>query len=122
LIRQPGPRQIAHSGAAFGDQFDISLAGGFLISAFVIAGWDGTMYVNEEVTHRRTNPGRAAMWAAGMLVILYTLVQVGLHGVVSRAQLQAHSASVLVYATRAVLPSSRRMAIWLSRAPSSISV
>src|SRR6266567_3995839 len=76
------------------------LANGFLISAFVIAGWDGTMYVNEEVTHRRTNPGRAAMWAAGMLVILYTLVQVGLQGVVSRAQLQAHSATVLVYTTQ----------------------
>jgi len=43
-----------------------SLADGFLVSAFVIAGWDGTMYVNEEVKHRRTNPGRAAMWAAGL--------------------------------------------------------
>src|SRR5258708_13941048 len=74
-----------------------SLANGVLISAFVIAGWDGTMYVNEEVKHRRTNPGRAAMWAAGLLAVLSTLVQVGLQGVVSPAQLQAHSASVLVY-------------------------
>ena len=78
-----------------------SIADAFLISAFVIAGWDGTMYVNEEVKHRRTNPGRAAMWAAGLLALLYTLVQVGLQGVVSRAELQAHSASVLVYATQA---------------------
>jgi amino acid transporter len=78
-----------------------SLAGGFLISAFVIAGWDGTMYVNEEVRHRRTNPGRAAMWAAGLLAVLYTLVQVGLQGTVSPARLQAHSASVLVFTTQA---------------------
>jgi amino acid transporter len=77
-----------------------SLADGFLISAFVIAGWDGTMYVNEEVKHRRTNPGRAAMWAAGLLAVLYTIVQVGLQGVVSPARLQAHSASVLVYTTQ----------------------
>lgn len=76
-----------------------SLADGFLISAFVIAGWDGTMYVNEEVRHRRVNPGRAAMWAAGLLAVLYTLVQVGLQGVVSPARLQAHSAAVLVFAT-----------------------
>ena len=74
-----------------------SIADGFLISAFVIAGWCGTMYVNEEVKHRRTYPGRAAMWAAGLLALLYTLVQVGQQGVVSRAELQAHSASVLVY-------------------------
>jgi amino acid transporter len=78
-----------------------SLADGFLISAFVIAGWDGTMYVNEEVKHRRTNPGRAVMWAAGLLAVLYTLVQVGLQGVVSPAKLQAHSTSVLVYTTQA---------------------
>jgi len=58
------------------------------------------MYVNEEVTHRRTNPGRAAMWAAGLLAVLYTLVQVGLQGVVTPARLQAHSASVLVYTTQ----------------------
>src|SRR5258708_3517101 len=74
-----------------------SLADAFLISAFVIAGWDGTMYVNEEVKHRRTNPGRAAMWAAGLLVVLYTLVQVGLQGVVSPARLRAHAAEVLVF-------------------------
>ncbi len=73
------------------------LADGFLISAFVIAGWDGTMYVNEEVKHRRTNPGRAAMWAAALLAVLYTIVQVGLQGVVTPAKLQAHSAAVLVY-------------------------
>jgi amino acid transporter len=77
-----------------------SLADGFLISAFVIAGWDGTMYVNEEVKHRRIAPGRAAMWAAGLLAVLYILVQVGLQGVVSPAALQANSASVLVYAVR----------------------
>jgi amino acid transporter len=78
-----------------------SLADGFLISAFVIAGWDGAMYVNEEVRHRRANPGRAAMWAAGLLAVLYTIVQVGLQGVVPPGRLQAHSASVLVYTTQA---------------------
>ena len=55
------------------------------------------MYVNEEVRHRRVNPGRAAMWAAGLLAVLYTLIQVGLQGTVSPARLQAHSSSVLVY-------------------------
>jgi amino acid transporter len=74
-----------------------SLSAGFLISAFVIAGWDGTLYVNEEVRHRRINPGRAAMWAAGLLAVLYTLIQVGLQGTVSPARLQANSSSVLVY-------------------------
>jgi amino acid transporter len=64
---------------------------------FVYGGWDGTLYVNEEVRHRRTNPGRAAIMAVGLLAIIYTLAQVGLQGVVSPAKLQAHSASALVY-------------------------
>ncbi len=74
-----------------------SITGAFLISAFVIAGWDGTMYVNEEVRHRRIAPGRAAVLAAGLLAVLYTLIQVGLQGVVSPSRLRAHSTSVLVY-------------------------
>ena len=70
---------------------------GFLIAVFIYGGWDGTLYVNEEVKHRRTNPGRAAILAVALLAIIYTLAQVGLQGVVSPAKLQAHSATALVY-------------------------
>ena len=58
-----------------------SLAAGFLIAMFSYTGWDGTIYVNEEVKHRRTNPGKAAMMAVAFLAIIYTLSQVGLQGV-----------------------------------------
>ena len=46
---------------------------GFLVAVFVYGGWDGTLYVNEEVKHRRVNPGRAAILAVGLLAIIYTL-------------------------------------------------
>jgi len=75
---------------------------GFLIAVFVYGGWDGTLYVNEEVKHRQTNPGRAAIIAVGLLAVLYTLAQVGLQGVVSPAKLQANSASALVYVAQAL--------------------
>src|SRR5215468_585900 len=77
---------------------------GFLIAVFVYGGWDGTLYVNEEVKHRRTNPGRAAIMAVGLLAIIYTLAQVGLQGVVSPARLQsaANSGSALVYVANAL--------------------
>jgi amino acid transporter len=74
-----------------------SAVAGFLIAVFVYGGWDGTLYVNEEVKHRRTNPGRAAILAVALLALIYTLAQVGLQGVVSPAKLQAHSATALVY-------------------------
>jgi amino acid transporter len=73
------------------------IAGGFLLVIFVYGGWDGTLYVNEEVEHRRVYPGRAAVIAVAVLAVIYTLVQVGLQGVVSPAKLQANGGSALVY-------------------------
>jgi amino acid transporter len=79
-----------------------SLAAGLLIAVFMIAGWDATVYVNEEVKHRRQNPGRAAVIAVGLLIVIYTFSQIGLQGVVSPTRLQAHSSSVLVYIAQAL--------------------
>jgi amino acid transporter len=73
------------------------LVGGFLIAIFAYSGWDGTVYVNEEVKHRRVNPGRAAIFAVLGLIIIYTLSQVGLQGVTSMKNLQANSDNALVY-------------------------
>ena len=69
---------------------------------FVYGGWDGTLYVNEEVKHRRVNPGRAAIIAVALLAIIYTLAQVGFQGVVSPGKLQANSANALVYVAQAL--------------------
>jgi amino acid transporter len=74
-----------------------SLVGGFLITVFMFSGWDGTLYVNEEVKHRRENPGRAAMMAVGIAAVLFILAQVGLQGVASYNKLNNNSTSVLVY-------------------------
>jgi len=71
--------------------------GGFLIAVFAFSGWDGTVYVNEEVKHRRINPGRAAVFAVALLAVIYTLAQVGLQGVTSAKNLQANSDDALVY-------------------------
>jgi amino acid transporter len=77
-----------------------SLAAGLLIAVFMYSGWDATIYVNEEVRHRRVNPGRAAVFATAILVVLYILPQVGLQGVASPAKLQANSSSALIYVTQ----------------------
>jgi amino acid transporter len=79
-----------------------SALAGFLIAVFVYGGWDGTLYVNEEVKHRRVNPGRAAIIAVALLAVIYTLAQVGLQGVVSPKLLQAHQADALVYVAQAL--------------------
>jgi amino acid transporter len=70
-----------------------SAVAGFLVAVFVYGGWDGTLYVNEEVKHRRVNPGRAAILAVALLAVIYTLAQVGFQGVISPAKLQAAAAN-----------------------------
>src|SRR5271165_2014523 len=79
-----------------------SLSAGFLIAVFMYTGWDATVYVNEEVKHRRHNPGRAAVIAVALLAIIYTVSEMGLAGVVSPARLQANSSSALVYVAQAL--------------------
>jgi amino acid transporter len=70
-----------------------SAVAGFLTAVFVYGGWDGTLYVNEEVRHRRVNPGRAAIIAVALLGIIYTLAQVGMQGVLSPGKLSASASA-----------------------------
>jgi amino acid transporter len=79
-----------------------SIVGGFVIAVFAFSGWDGTVYVNEEVTHRRKNPGRAAVIAVVLLTVIYAIAQFGLQGVVSPGKLSANSSDVLVYVAQAL--------------------
>jgi amino acid transporter len=79
-----------------------SLAATLLIAVYDYSLWDGTLYINEEVTHRRVDPGRAAVIAVALLAVLYTLAQAGLQGAVSPARLQANAPAALVYVATAL--------------------
>jgi amino acid transporter len=79
-----------------------SAASGFLIAVFMFTGWDGTLYVNEEVTNRHRNPGRAAIAAVIILGVIYTLCTAGLQGTVPAKALQDNAASALVYTAQAI--------------------
>jgi amino acid transporter len=78
-----------------------NLAAGLLISVFIYSGWEGTLYVNEEVKHRRVNPGKAAVIAVALLTVIFCLIYLGLSGLVSPDKLQANSTSALVYVIQA---------------------
>lgn len=100
VVLRHHPGTVALSGGWFkfgGINGRGGVIGGFLFAVFAFTGWDATVYVNEEVKHRRKNPGRAAMIAVACLAVLYTVSIVGLQGAVSPAKLQANSASALVF-------------------------
>jgi amino acid transporter len=103
LMHQPGTLPISKGWLSLhGIGGHGSAVAGLLIAVYVYSAWDGTIYVNEEVKHRRVNPGRAALWAVALLTVLYTLAQAGLQGVVAPGKLQAHASSALVYVAQAL--------------------
>jgi amino acid transporter len=79
-----------------------SLVAAFLIVVFMFTGWDATVYVNEEVRHRRVNPGKAAVLAVALVAVIFIVGSIGLAGVVSPARLQNNAASALVYIASAL--------------------
>jgi amino acid transporter len=79
-----------------------SLVAGFLIAVFMYTGWDATVYVNEEVKHRRSNPGKAAVLAVSLVTVIFIVGSTGLAGVVSPDRLQNNAASALVYIASAL--------------------
>jgi amino acid transporter len=97
-----------------------SLLGGLLIAVFIFSGWEGSLYVNEEVKRRYTNPGRAAILGVALLTIIYAITVMGLQGVVSPARLQAHSTAALTYVAQALGGSSLAKVMALSLALSVI--
>jgi amino acid transporter len=80
------------------------LSAGLLAAVFIYSGWEGTLYVSEEVKHRRVNPGRAAIAAVVILTALYVLVITGLQGVVPPpAALQAHATGTSIVLTARII-------------------
>jgi amino acid transporter len=103
LMHQPGTFPVSKGWLSLsGMSGHGSPVAGLLISVYVYSAWDGTIYVNEEVKHRRVSPGRAALAAVALLTVIYTLAQAGLQGVVSPARLHAHASSALVYVAQAL--------------------
>ena len=82
-----------------------SLAGAMLIAIFLFTGWDATIYINEETTKKRTNPGRAAIISVAILGPVFTWLFVSFQGVVPADQLQAHATDALPYIAQTLVGS-----------------
>ncbi len=80
-----------------------SLAGAMLVAIFLFTGWDATIYINEETTRPRTNPGRAAITSVVILGPVFAWLFVSLQGVVPAGQLQAHAADALPFIAQSLV-------------------
>ena len=65
---------------------------------FLIAGWDASLYVNEETENRSVNPGKAVMISVVVLGLFYAVMTIAFQGVASVTQINAHAAEGLSFA------------------------
>ena len=77
-----------------------SLVGGLLIAVFLIAGWDASLYVNEETKRPSVNPGRAVMLSVVGLGVLYAIMMVAFQGVASEHVMNNNTAAGLSFAAQ----------------------
>jgi amino acid transporter len=82
-----------------------SLAGAMLIAIFLFTGWDASIYINEETTRRRVNPGKAAIISVALLGPVFAWLFVSFQGVVPLGQLQAHATDALPYIAQVLVGS-----------------
>jgi amino acid transporter len=89
------PTGIAGQGAGGGAG---SLSAGLLVSVFWLAGWECSIYLNEETEQPEKKPGQAAVIGVILLTFFYMLLIFSFQGTVPRGQLRAHSENVVSYA------------------------
>ncbi len=75
-----------------------SLVGGLLIAVFLIAGWDASLYVNEETKRPTVNPGRAVMLSVIGLGVVYVIMIIAFQGVASEHVMSNNTAAGLSFA------------------------
>jgi len=73
------------------------LVNGILVAVYLFSGWDSAVYVNEETTDRKRNPGRAAITSVLMLGIMYSFLTFAYQGAVHSKELANNGSNALAY-------------------------
>jgi amino acid transporter len=74
------------------------LVGTLLLAVFLIAGWDASLYVNEETENADVTPGRAVIISVVFLGLFYMLMMFAFQAVAPVSEINAHAAQGLSFA------------------------
>jgi amino acid transporter len=92
------PHNAVHPSFSWINPFDIKstgdLADGIILAVFIYWGWDSTVTVNEETEDATQTPGRAALWATVILVLLYVVDSIAAQAYHGAGFLSNHSDDV----------------------------
>ena len=75
-----------------------AISAGILVSVFWLAGWECSIYLNEETEQPEKKPGQAAVLGVIILTVFYMFLIFAFQGTVPRGQLKGHSENIVSYA------------------------
>jgi len=74
-----------------------SLVASALVAVYLFAGWDASIYLNEETERPERNPGKAVIMAVLILGAFYSLMVLSFQGAAPASEIGAHSDAALGY-------------------------
>jgi amino acid transporter len=80
------------------------LADGFVIGVSLFGGWEAAVYLAEEGTDTRRNPGRAGIIAVVFATIWYLLLIMAIQAIAPMKDLESHSANIIAYSAGVIWP------------------
>ncbi|MCW2937709.1 MAG: hypothetical protein JWN00_694 [Actinomycetia bacterium] len=77
---------------------------GAVIAVFMYGGWEGSVYLAEEGTDTKRNPGRAGIISVVFCIIWYLLLTMAIQAVAPQKVLLAHAGNIISYSAGVIWP------------------
>lgn len=80
------------------------LTGGIVVAVFMYGGWEASVYLAEEGTDTRKNPGRAGIISVIFCIVWLTTLAVAIQGIAPQAKLVANAGNIIAYSASVIWP------------------
>lgn len=75
-----------------------------ILGVFAFGGWEASVYLSEEGTDVRRNPGRAGIISVVFCIIWFTVCTMAIQAIAPAKVLVAHSANIIAYSAHVIWP------------------
>jgi len=80
------------------------LTAGIVIGVFMYGGWEAAVYLAEEGTDVKKNPGRAGIISVVFCIVWLTTLAVAIQGIAPQAELVANAGNIIAYSASVIWP------------------
>ena len=82
----------------------LGLMGGVVVAVFMYGGWEASVYLAEEATDTKRNPGRAGIISVVFCIFWLTTLSLAIQGIAPLETLIAHSGNIVAFSASVIWP------------------